>query len=204
MFWGKILLISLVIFLKTQILQAQQPIFKHLTIESGLPSNMVYDCFQDSKGFMWFATDAGISKYNGQTFVNFTILDGLKDNENFQIREDSQGRIWFLSFNGGICYFQNGIIHNLDKILQEKKLQFNSTLVTFFEDSKKNIWISSSIKGFLCIKPDFSVNYFPYKRKPCFKILGRKRACLFFYKRRSTYFRHKSERLFNCTAITLF
>ncbi|KOY86141.1 hypothetical protein AD998_08265 [bacterium 336/3] len=149
-------------FFQTKILQAQQPIFKHLTIELGLPSNMVYDCFQDSKGFMWFATDAGISKYNGQTFVNFTISDGLKDNENFQIREDSQGRIWFLSFNGGICYFQNGIIHNLDQKLREQNVKFNSTLVAFFEDSKKNIWLSSVI-GFLCIKPDMSVSYFPQK-----------------------------------------
>src|SRR5512136_3114997 len=44
--------------------------FKHLSVEAGLSHSTVNCILQDSKGFMWFGTDDGLSKYDG---YNFTI-----------------------------------------------------------------------------------------------------------------------------------
>ncbi len=39
---------------------AQDPFYYTINNTNGLPSNSVYDIFQDSKGFMWFATQDGL------------------------------------------------------------------------------------------------------------------------------------------------
>ena len=46
----------------------QQPFFKNYQVRDGLSSNNVFYVFQDSKGIIWFATDAGILKFDGQHF----------------------------------------------------------------------------------------------------------------------------------------
>lgn len=83
----------------------------HYTTENGLPSNTVYDVYKDSKGFLWFGTDKGITRYNGIRFETFTTFDGLPDNEVFCIREDNQHRLWLLTFTGGVCYYDKGVFH---------------------------------------------------------------------------------------------
>jgi len=72
-----------------------------------LPSNEVYQSFQDSKGFLWFCTDQGLARYNGYSFDYFSTDDGLTDNTIFSGHEDAQGRIWWVTFRGGLCYYEN-------------------------------------------------------------------------------------------------
>jgi ligand-binding sensor domain-containing protein len=48
----------------------------------------VYNCYKDGKGYLWFATDKGISKFDGQYFKNFTVAEGLGDAEIFKTYED--------------------------------------------------------------------------------------------------------------------
>lgn len=38
---------------------------KFVTLQDGLPSNAVSDIYQDQKGFMWFSTNNGLARYNG-------------------------------------------------------------------------------------------------------------------------------------------
>ena len=86
--------------------------YKQFTTADGLPSNVVYRVFQDKKGYIWFFTNAGVSRFNGITFQNFTVKDGLTDNEVFGAFETSSGKMWFRTFNGKPCYYENGIFHN--------------------------------------------------------------------------------------------
>ena len=39
--------------------------------EDGLVSNLVKNVTQDKNGFIWIATDAGLSKFNGKDFINY-------------------------------------------------------------------------------------------------------------------------------------
>lgn len=84
---------------------------RHYTVRDGLPSNTIYNIFQDSKGFIWFCTDLGISRFDGHHFENFTSKDGLPDNEVFKMKEDAWGRCWLWLYNNMPCYLLNDKIY---------------------------------------------------------------------------------------------
>ena len=71
---------------------AQQ--YTNFTTKNGLPSNHVYKIIQDYKGFVWFATNKGLVKYNGSNFKTFTTKDGLPTNDIWDIRVTAN-KIWF-------------------------------------------------------------------------------------------------------------
>lgn len=122
----------------------QTAYLQHFSTKNGLPSNNCYYTLQDSKGYLWIATDAGLSRFDGKVFENFSINDGLPDNQILQLKEDKRGRIWFLALNGQLSYFLNGKIYNElnDKWL--RLLKFNAVIVSFFEDSKGRIWFGTN------------------------------------------------------------
>jgi len=51
--------------------------WKSYTVHEGLPHNWVQTLHHGPDGMVWLGTDDGISRYDGQTFVNFTTNDGL-------------------------------------------------------------------------------------------------------------------------------
>lgn len=88
----------------------------HITIDksSGLPSNSVYDIFQDSKGFMWFATGKGLCRYDGNHFKTFTA-DFQTSKSGSCIQEDSLGRIWYVNFDGFLYYVEKNELKALNQ-----------------------------------------------------------------------------------------
>jgi two-component sensor histidine kinase len=58
---------------------------KQLTEKEGLPSNEVYSALEDHFGYIWFATDYGIAKYNGYTFEVFNTSNGLPETTVFKL-----------------------------------------------------------------------------------------------------------------------
>jgi hypothetical protein len=107
---GSLLLIFLLV--AGRVLIAQNPYIQQYTTQNGLPSNTVYYIFQDSKKFIWFATDAGVSRYDGTSFTNFRKKDGLSSHEIIRIKEDSFGRVWFFHLNTSIDFFFQNKIYN--------------------------------------------------------------------------------------------
>lgn len=115
----------------------------NLTVQDGLVGDNVYCAMQDNKGYIWFGTETGVSRYNGREFENFYMSDGLGDNEIFRIDQDSQGRIWFSAFNGKLSYFKDGTFYNESNSEILKKVSFEKHYVDIFEDSRQNIWLAS-------------------------------------------------------------
>src|SRR6218665_426188 len=91
--------------------QTFQPHSINYSVEDGVPSSECYEVMQDSKGFIWTATDKGICKFNGYTFTKFTTDDGLPDNTVFGFFEDSKHRFWGRTLAGGLFYFEHDSIH---------------------------------------------------------------------------------------------
>lgn len=127
-----------------QLLFAQTSYIEHYDVKDGLPSNTCFFSFQDSKGYIWVGTDAGVSRFDGKYFRNFSIDDGLPDNQILQIKEDKAGRIWFLSFSGKLSYFQDGKIYNKSNSDLLRKLNITEIIVSFFEDGHGRLWFGSN------------------------------------------------------------
>lgn len=78
--------------------QTRSTRFQHLTIDDGLPQNMVDDILQDSHGFLWFGTWNGLCRYDGYTFEVFDNQNpkgsAIRDNFIYALLEDNYGNIW--------------------------------------------------------------------------------------------------------------
>jgi len=109
---GKLFFLFILLIFFTAIRGAAQSYpMRHYTVADGLPSNNVYCVYKDSKGILWFATEKGIARYNGDRFERFSTADGLPDNEIFCFGEDKYHRLWMGTYNGSLCYYKDGIIH---------------------------------------------------------------------------------------------
>ena len=123
---------------------AQEYSFAHYDVKEGLPSSVVYAAVQDKEGFMWFATEGGLSRFDGIHYKNFTIQDGLPDNEIIGLFVDSKNRIWIIPFKNTICYYYQGKIHTPqnDSVLNSVKI--NTLVSSIVEDRHGNILIIES------------------------------------------------------------
>ncbi len=109
--YNKYLIISLL--LSSSLLadaQSRNTRFQHLTIEDGLPQNMVDCMLQDSQGFMWFGTWNGLCRYDG---YNFEVFDGegsinsMDNNFVHSLLEDPFGNLWVGTRQELIIYSYN-------------------------------------------------------------------------------------------------
>ena len=79
--------------------------FTHFTTDDGLPFNSITSITQDSNGFIWFATEDGLSRYDGRSFRNFRKEDlGLDTDFITQLCADGSGNLWIGSDNGASRY----------------------------------------------------------------------------------------------------
>jgi len=72
--------------------------FTSLGTRDGLLSNSVNAILKDRYGFMWFATNDGLNKFDGKSFVVYRNSPGdstsLKSNEILALYEDAAGNLW--------------------------------------------------------------------------------------------------------------
>ena len=108
----------------------------------GLGGSVVYDATQDKEGFMWFATENGLSRFDGKDFKTFTTKDGLPDNEILKLFLDSKGRLWIMPFRPSLCYYFRGKIYNKDNDSLLHKINLFSYAWDMSEDSSGNIFIA--------------------------------------------------------------
>ena len=86
--------------------------FSEFNTRSGLPNLQINDITQDSVGYLWIATQGGISRFNGQKFINYTTDDGLVSNKCISIYVDKKQRVW-VGTEDGLSVFENGKFRNL-------------------------------------------------------------------------------------------
>ena len=90
--------------------------YVHYNTKDGLAGSTVYDMCQDTDGYLWFATEFGLSRFDGKTFKNFTTDNRLTDNEILRICPDYKGKIWIIPYNKSLCYYEKGRITNADSL----------------------------------------------------------------------------------------
>ncbi|MGH9158700.1 MAG: sensor histidine kinase [Vicinamibacteraceae bacterium] len=75
------------------------------TVMHGLGSNVVTCVRRDSRGFMWFCTSDGLTRFDGSSFVTYGVADGLPHPAVNDLLEYSAGIYWLATNGGGVCRF---------------------------------------------------------------------------------------------------
>jgi len=101
------LLSSILLIAGLSKLQAQQFPIQKLTVEDGLGHSIVYRTYQTRDGYLWFSTDNGLTRYDGQNFANYTGNDGLGSNFIFSLAEWNK-QVVISSFGGGLYKLDSG------------------------------------------------------------------------------------------------
>lgn len=126
---------------------------KIFTTDQGLPSNEVYSLIQDSKGYIWGATDAGVFRYNGEYFKLFTSKEGLPGNTALNLMEDPHGKIWMTFFNGKIAYIENNKVYQIAANTELAELLKNTLIYAVKFSDDHSIWASETSGKLLRIRP---------------------------------------------------
>lgn len=127
--------------------QSSKPLFLHFTPKNGLPSSQIYQVIQDNKGYIWFASDHGLAKYNGYEFKKYTSADGLLDNTVFKLFLDARDRVWMLTFSGRMFYMERDSIKSYKYNTLLSSVIKNSLPLNFHVDSLENVHVSCSRVG---------------------------------------------------------
>ena len=95
-----VILTAILALFVTVPVSAQQLPFGHYSIDDGLVDSVVMKIYQDSKGFLWFGTRAGLNRFDGLEFHTFTEDDGLCHNVIRDLYEADDGSLYVMKFVG--------------------------------------------------------------------------------------------------------
>lgn len=82
--------------------RAEQFPVRAYTTADGLARNNISSIAQDSRGFLWFSTFEGLSRFDGQSFTNFDARHGLPSNAVRAFLEAHDKTYWVAAY-GGLC-----------------------------------------------------------------------------------------------------
>jgi ligand-binding sensor domain-containing protein/signal transduction histidine kinase len=78
---------------------------KIYTASDGLAHDRVQRIVRDSRGFLWFCTAGGLSRFDGQRFVSYGIEDGLPVQTLSDLLENSDGSYWIATNGAGLVRY---------------------------------------------------------------------------------------------------
>lgn len=146
----KILLISLGIIIST-FLYSQNHYVKQLGIEQGLSNNYVVNITQDKDGFLWFATEEGLNKFDGSRFINYyKHTNHLSGNElNCIYADPSEPIIWIATQRAGMNaynYEKNELtVFSHNDSIPSSLITNDVTHISPAKDG--NLWLSTYYRG---------------------------------------------------------
>ncbi|MEP6900448.1 MAG: two-component regulator propeller domain-containing protein [Actinomycetota bacterium] len=134
-------------FLLALISKAERLPVKTYTVADGLLRDTVTKIKQDSRGFLWFCTAEGISRFDGYAFTNFTNNDGLPDRHVNDFLETKSGAI-YVATDGGLAKINpTGLSNSKDNPLFTVILPDNpktKQINLLFEDENGTVWAGTS------------------------------------------------------------
>lgn len=127
--------------------------FEKISIKDGLPNTSVTCSIQDSRGFMWFGTFNGVSKYDGYKLYNYPLFPNALNPSDANVTvvfEDSNEKIWIGTVNGLILEYD--ILS--DTFLKNKlNIPDRCFITSICEDKFGYLWVGTTEKGLFKFDP---------------------------------------------------
>jgi ligand-binding sensor domain-containing protein/two-component sensor histidine kinase len=124
----------------------------------GLAGDFVTDIYRDRRGFLWFSTRDGLSRFDGVEFHSYGVGDGLPIAAVNAVLETRDGNYWVATNGGGVARFQptaeprfvvypvgHGAAHNRVNVLRE--------------DQRGRLWVGTD-EGLFVRAPDATAGEF--------------------------------------------
>ncbi|MGH9767240.1 MAG: ligand-binding sensor domain-containing protein, partial [Blastocatellia bacterium] len=87
---------------------AQQLPIKSDTTAEGLAHNGINRIVKDSRGFLWFCTGEGLSRFDGYSFTNYGVEQGLPHHTVTDFLETRAGEFWLATWGGLVRFNTQG------------------------------------------------------------------------------------------------
>ncbi|MBD2699961.1 histidine kinase [Spirosoma sp. BT702] len=127
----------------------------HIGVSDGLTQGSVYAILKDSRGFLWFGTQDGLNRYDGQRFRTYHPTIGrqgaiqagtIRGNNIFGIVEDPDGNLW-IGTEAGLNRYdrqRDQFTFVLSSTTESKKKRLSSRTFPFFIDKTQLLYLSDA------------------------------------------------------------
>ncbi len=134
------LLIAYTLFINYLTAQTLTLPYRRYDVEQGIASSDVFSMCQNTEGVLWFATDNGISRFDGLRFKNYFTENGLADNMTVAV-ETLNDTLFVICYRKGIQKFYN---NQFDTTIYKTRQNYiqnhnNQLLFTFVRPLSKNV-----------------------------------------------------------------
>lgn len=131
---------------------------KHYSTADGLSDNKITNIIKDRDGFIWFASWAGLNRFDGHNFLNYKSYPGdqssLRSNRIDEIVEDKQaGYLWLKAYDNQVYRFNKhkGTFTALSELLNDERLK--KVLCTkILAVVNSEVWIQTAAEGIILIQ----------------------------------------------------
>lgn len=140
---------SILLLISSFWLNAQDFHFKQISLEDGLAQSSINAVAQDLHGFMWFGTQDGLNRFDGNEFVVYKNIpfDSTSLSENFitALLVDSKNQLWVGTMNEGLHLFNSKTqtFQRFYFINNENSIS-NNNINTIYEDKNGRVWVGTS------------------------------------------------------------
>ncbi|WP_442795665.1 hybrid sensor histidine kinase/response regulator transcription factor [Pelobium manganitolerans] len=125
--------------------------FMNISSQEGLSANNVSAMLKDRYGYMWFATDDGLNRFDGQHFTVYrhiaTDASSIASNEIVDLYEDQKGQLWVATGLGLVSYDRS-----TDSFI-DYPATHKTGITSVTSDHAGKIWISA-YDGISVLNPD--------------------------------------------------
>jgi len=140
----RLFIISLIVSLFSVAVNGRPYYFRHYTNDNGLSNNTVMSCIQDRRGFIWFGTKEGLTRFDGYQFKIFlhnpSVSNCLLNNFITSICEDGDGWIW-IGTPEGICFYLPD--NDCFGTIESENPKIGDMVLDVRADNKNCIWIAT-------------------------------------------------------------
>lgn len=133
------ILVSLLLAIQAILCSGQFSYVRKLSYPDQLPTQAVYDMLIDSKGYVWMATDKGLYRFNGRSYIDVPFQNGSLKAVSY-LQEDAGGTVWCMNFHNQVYYFRNDTLRRfaIDPTLLKNEYSFTNITV-----GKNQLWLNT-------------------------------------------------------------
>lgn len=141
----RLLIILLLVFHAIPSLAGEYYTFQRYSNADGLCCNYVHDVVQDKNGFLWIATEYGLSRFDGTQFRNYYLEEhpSLCRNQILYLHTTRSGQL-LIGSNNGVLLSYNEKTDSFDNLMPDDFHETYFKSITGFYEDEKDLWVSTT------------------------------------------------------------